>query len=659
MTHRKSPGRRPSAPKNPSPKGVDSSVSLISDADLYLFNEGNHRKLYDKLGAHPVNTGDTPGTYFAVWAPNARDVSVIGDFNGWDRASHRLRPRGVSGIWEGFIGGIGDGSVYKYFIASQYHGYTVEKADPFAFFSETPPKTASIVRDLDYAWGDDDWMQIRHDKNGLDSPVSIYEVHLGSWRRVPEEGNRWLTYREMAPRLARYVNRMGFTHVEFLPLMEHPFYGSWGYQTTGYFAPTARYGMPQDFMYLVDYLHQHDIGVILDWVPSHFPNDEHSLGFFDGTHLYEHKNPIQGIHPEWNSYIFNYDRSEVKSFLKSSALFWLEKYHADGLRVDAVASMLYLDYGRKDGQWVPNKNGGRENLEAIAFLKQLNEMIYTGKPDVQTIAEESTAWPMVSRPTYSGGLGFGLKWDMGWMHDTLVYLGRDPIYRSYHQNDLTFRMIYAFTENYTLPLSHDEVVYGKASLLSKMPGDDWQKFANLRLLFGYMYAQPGKKLLFMGGEFGQWREWSHETSLEWHLLQYPPHSGLQEWVTDLNSLYRNQPALHLLDFDPAGFEWIDAGDAARSIISFIRKGHSAEDIVLVIYNFTPETHFDYDIGVPLPGTWEEILNSDAAKYGGSGQGNRNPLNAADKGWHGRPYSLSLTIPPLGVIFLKRQKPATL
>jgi 1,4-alpha-glucan branching enzyme len=658
MTPRKSAGRRPSAPKNSSPTEVDYSVSLLSDTDLYLFNEGNHHKLYDKLGAHPVNTGDTPGTYFAVWAPNARDVYVTGDFNGWKHASHRLRPRGVSGIWEGFIGGIVAGSAYKYYIVSQHHGYTVDKADPFAFCSETPPKTASIVRDLDYAWGDNDWMQTRREKNRLDAPVSIYEVHLGSWRRVPEEGNRPLTCREIAPRLARYVNRMGFTHVEFLPVMEHPFYGSWGYQTTGYFAPTARYGTPQDFMYLVDYLHRHDIGVILDWVPSHFPNDEHGLGFFDGTHLYEHKNPIQGIHPEWNSYIFNYDRNEVKSFLKSSALFWLEKYHADGLRVDAVASMLYLDYGRRDGQWVPNKNGGRENLEAIAFLKQLNKIIYSEKPDVQTIAEESTAWPMVSRPTYSGGLGFGLKWDMGWMHDTLVYIERDPIYRSYHQNDLTFRMVYAFTENYTLPLSHDEVVYGKASLLSKMPGDNWRKFANLRLLFGYMYAQPGKKLLFMGGEFGQWREWSHEESLEWHLLQYPPHAGIQEWVADLNMLYRDEPALHQLDFDPAGFEWIDASDSSHSIISFIRQGNSSDDRLEVVCNFTPETHFSYDIGVPLPGTWEEILNSDAAKYGGSGQGNHIPLTASDKGRHGRPYSLTLTIPPLGIIFLKRQKPAT-
>jgi 1,4-alpha-glucan branching enzyme len=639
--------------KKTAPVKIDYSASLLSDTDLYLFNEGNHHQLYDKLGAHPLIKKGTAGTYFAVWAPNARDVYVIGDFNGWDRSSHRLKSRETSGIWEGFIPGIGEDSVYKYYIVSQYNNYTVEKADPLAFFSEVPPKTASIVRDLQYDWGDQSWMQARRERNKLDAPISIYEVHLGSWRRVPEEGNRSLTYREIAPRLARYVNMMGFTHVEFLPVMEHPFYGSWGYQTTGYFAPTSRYGTPQDFMYLIDYLHQHDIGVILDWVPSHFPNDQHGPGFFDGTHLYEHADPIRGIHPEWNSYIFNYGRNEVRSFLKSSALFWLDKYHADGLRVDAVASMLYLDYGRKEGQWLPNKDGGRENLEAITFLEQFNETVYGEKPDVQTIAEESTAWPMVSRPTYAGGLGFGLKWDMGWMHDTLVYITRDPIHRRFHQNDLTFRMVYAFTENFVLPLSHDEVVYGKASLLSKMPGDDWQKFANLRLLLGYMYAQPGKKLLFMGGEFGQWREWSHEESLEWHLLQYLPHAGLQQWVTDLNLLYRKETALHQTDFNPAGFEWIDNGDYQHSIFSFIRKGQAADDMIMVVLNFTPETHFSYDVGVPLGGTWQEIINGDASKYGGSGQGNPNPLTASSDGRHGRPYYLTLTIPPLAVIFLKQ------
>jgi len=636
-----------------------STFSLLSETDLYLFNEGNHYKLYDRLGAHPVKTGDGDGVYFAVWAPNAREVSVTGDFNDWNRDSHRLRPRGVSGIWDGVIKGVPAGSTYKYYIVSQYNDYRVEKADPFAFFSETPPKTASIVWDLEYTWNDSEWMRERHAKNRLDVPVSIYEVHLGSWRRVPEEDNRPLTYREIAPRLARYVNQLGFTHVEFLPVMEHPFYGSWGYQTTGYFAPTGRYGTPQDLMYLIDYLHRYNIGVILDWVPSHFPDDPHALGFFDGTHLYEHKNPVQGIHPDWNSYLFNYDRNEVRSFLKSSALFWLEKYHADGLRMDAVASILYLDYGRKEGEWIPNKDGGRENLGAVAFLKQLNEIIYAEKPDVQTIAEESTAWPMVSRPTYAGGLGFGLKWDMGWMHDTLVYMTRNPIYRSHHQNDLTFRMVYAFSENYTLPLSHDEVVHGKASLLSKMPGDDWQKFANLRLLLGYFYSQPGKKLLFMGGEFGQRREWSHEDSLEWHLLEYPPHSGVQEWVTDLNWLYRDHPALYEFDCDPAGFDWIDTSDHAHSIISFIRRGHAKDEPVVVVCNFTPETHFRYDIGVPLPGTWEEILNSDDAKYGGSGQSNHTPLTASDTGKHSLPHSITLTIPPLAVIFLKKQKPVTL
>ena len=652
--------------KSDTPRQPDSEIprvptvrydkSLLSDDDLYLFNEGSHYKLYEKLGAHPLTIDGTKGTYFAVWAPNAREVYVIGDFNGWDRTLHRLQHRGKSGIWEGFINGINTGSVYKYYIVSRYHNYTVEKADPFAFFSETPPKTASIVWDMDYRWGDHAWMKERRERNALDAPISIYEVHLGSWRRVPEEGNRYLTYRELAPGLADYVKQMGFTHVEFLPIMEHPFYGSWGYQTTGYFSPTSRYGTPQDFMYLVDYLHQHNIGVFLDWVPSHFPDDQHALSFFDGTHLYEHKDPVQGIHPDWNSYIFNYGRDEVRSFLKSSALFWLDKYHADGLRVDAVASMLYLDYGRKDKKWIPNKYGGRENLEAIAFLKQFNEIVYREKPDVQTIAEESTAWPMVSRPTYDGGLGFGMKWDMGWMHDTLVYMCKDPIYRKYHHNELTFRMIYAFTENFALPLSHDEVVYGKASLLSKMPGDDWQKFANLRLLFGYMYSQSGKKILFMGGEFGQWQEWSHERSLDWHLLQYPPHSGLQQWVADLNKFYRNEPSLYQLDFEPAGFEWIDCGDVQKSIFSLIRKGSSPDDPIVAVCNFTPQTHFNYDIGVPLRGTWQEVLNGDAAKYGGSGQGNPDALKASNKAMHGRPYSITLTIPPLAVIFLKRQGP---
>jgi 1,4-alpha-glucan branching enzyme len=649
---------RKAKPIDESKKGISTvshDIPLLSDDDLYLFNEGSHYRLYEKLGAHPMTVNGVNGTYFAVWAPNAQQVFVIGDFNGWNKISHPLRSRGNSGIWEGFIPGIGQGAIYKYYIVSQHRNYRVEKADPFAFFSETPPRTASIVCDLSYTWGDQDWAGKRQNRDALDAPVSIYEVHLGSWRRVPEEGNRYLTYRELAPRLAEHVKKMGFTHVEFLPVMEHPFYGSWGYQTTGYFAPTSRYGTPQDFMYLIDYLHQHNIGVILDWVPSHFPNDEHGLGYFDGTHLYEHEDPRQGIHPDWNSFIFNYGRDEVCSFLLSSALFWLDKYHIDGLRVDAVASMLYLDYGRKHGEWIPNKYGGHENLEAIDFLRRFNQIVYREYPDVQTIAEESTAWPMVSRPTDIGGLGFGLKWDMGWMHDTLEYMCKDPIYRKFNQNNLTFRMIYAFFENFILPLSHDEVVHGKGSLLGKMPGDDWQKFANLRLLFGYMYAQPGKKLLFMGGEFGQWREWRHEESLEWHLLEYLPHYGLQRWVSDLNRLYRSQPALYQVDFEHGGFEWVDCSDFEQSVVSLIRKGHTAEDMLLAVCNFTPVTHFKYSIGVPQSGFWRELLNSDATEYGGSGQGNMGGVEATPAPLHGRPYSITFVLPPLAIVFFKHKR----
>jgi 1,4-alpha-glucan branching enzyme len=633
-------------------QSVRYNMTMLSDDDLFLFNEGAHYRLYDKLGAHLLTVDGVKGTYFAVWAPNAKQVSVIGEFNGWDKSSHPLRPKGQSGIWEGFIPGVAKGTLYKYYLISHRRGYRVEKADPFAFYDETPPKTASVVWDLDYSWGDQQWMEKRRAHNALDAPISIYEVHLGSWRRVPEEGNRHLSYRELAPKLAEYVEQLGFTHVEFLPVMEHPFYGSWGYQTTGYFAPTSRYGTPQDFMYLVDYLHQHDIGVILDWVPSHFPNDEHGLGYFDGTHLYEHGDPRQGIHPDWNSFIFNYGRDEVRSFLLSSALFWLDKYHVDGLRVDAVASMLYLDYGRKEGEWIPNKYGGRENLEAIAFLRRFNEAVYKESPGVQTIAEESTAWPIVSRPTYLGGLGFGLKWDMGWMHDTLEYMTKDPIYRKYHHNNLTFRLIYAFFENFVLPLSHDEVVHGKGSLLAKMPGDDWQKFANLRLLLGYMYAQPGKKLLFMGGEFGQWREWAHDESLEWHLLQYLPHSGLQQWISALNRFYRGQPALYELDFDSAGFEWVDCNDVEHSVLSLMRKRRSSDNPLVVVCNFTPTTHSNYRIGVPQPGFWRELLNSDARAYGGSGQGNLGGVEAAPIPLHGRPCSLTVTLPPLSTVFFK-------
>ncbi len=633
-------------------KSTGNNVSLLSDNDVYLFNEGSHYRLYEKLGAHIKSIDGVEGTYFAVWAPNARQISVIGDFNDWNKSSHQLRVKGQSGIWEGFIPGIGHGTLYKYYVVSHHRNYRVEKADPFACFSEIPPNTASVVWDLDYSWEDREWMEKRREKNALDAPIATYEMHLGSWRRVPEEENRSFSYRELAPQLAEYIQETGFTHVEFLPIMEHPFYGSWGYQTTGYFTPTSRYGTPQDFMYLVDYLHQHNIGVILDWVPSHFPNDEHGPGYFDGTHLYEHEDPRQGIHPDWNSFIFNYGRNEVKSFLLSSALFWLDKYHVDGLRVDAVASMLYLDYGRKEGQWIPNKYGGRESIEAIDFLRSLNQAVYQEHPDVQTIAEESTSWPMVSRPTYIGGLGFGLKWDMGWMHDVLDYMSKDPVHRKYHHNNLTFRMIYAFFENFALPLSHDEVVYGKGSLLGKMPGNDWQKFANLRLLLGYMYTQPGKKLLFMGGEFGQSREWAHDESLEWHLLQYPSHSGLQRWVSDLNNLYRNQPALYQVDFEQSGFEWIDCNDVEHSVVSLIRRGLSPDDTAVVVCNFTPLTHFNYQIGVPQQGFWKEMLNSDAIEYGGSGQGNMGGIEAAPIPLHGRPYSITFTLPPLAILFFK-------
>jgi 1,4-alpha-glucan branching enzyme len=551
------------------------------------------------------------------------------------------------------VAGVGNGAMYKYYIASRYRRYKVEKADPFAIRSETPPKTASIVWDLDYVWGDGEWMIDRQKRNALDAPIAIYEVHLGSWMRIPEEGNRSLSYREIAPSLAEHAKRMGFTHVEFLPVMEHPFYGSWGYQTLGYFAPTSRYGTPQDFMYLIDYLHQQGLGVILDWVPSHFAKDECGLGFFDGTHLYEHADPRRGLHPDWDSPIFNYGRKEVQSFLISSALFWLDKYHADGLRVDAVASMLYLDYSRKQGEWIPNEYGGRENLEAHAFLRRLNEEVYRSHPGVQTVAEESTAWPMVSRPTYVGGLGFGLKWDMGWMHDTLQYMSRDPVHRRHHHNELTFRMVYAFTENFVLPLSHDEVAHGKGSLLGKMPGDDWQKFANLRLLLAYMYGQPGKKLLFMGAEFGQWWEWNHDESLHWHLAQYDRHAGLQRLVEDLNRLYGAEPALHDLDCEGAGFEWVDCNDSENSVVSFLRRSRSGEEIA-VVCNFTPVPRQSYRIGVPRGGFWRELLNSDSKDYWGSGQGNLGGVEAAPAGNHGRRYSLSLTLPPLAAVFLKRE-----
>ena len=627
-----------------------SAISLLTDDDVYLFNEGSHFHLYEKLGGHLVNSGDAAGTYFAVWAPDAEQVFVMGDFNGWDKTGYRLQPKGNSGIWQGVFPDIGKGALYKYHIASRFQAYRVDKADPFSIFNEIPPKTASIVWDLDYTWGDHEWMADRHQINRLDKPMAIYEMHLGSWRRIEQEGNRSLSYRELAPQLADYLQRLGYTHVELLPVMDHPFFGSWGYQITGYFAPSGNFGTPQDLMYLIDYLHQRGIGVILDWVPSHFPTDEHGLGFFDGTHLYEHADSRQGYHPEWTSYIFNYGRKEVQSFLISNALFWLDRYHVDGLRVDAVASMIYLGYARNDGEWIPNKYGGRENIEAIEFLRRLNEAVYRYHPDVQTIAEESTAWPMVSRPSYLGGLGFGLKWDMGWMHDTLDYMQKDPVHRRFHQEKLTFRMLYAFHENFVLPLSHDEVVYGKGSLLDKMPGDDWQKFANLRAMLGYMYAQPAKKMLFMGGEFGQWREWSHDASLEWNLLQYSPHAGVHKWVEDLNRYYRGEPALYELDCDPAGFEWIDCGDAEGSVVSLIRKGKSTSTLVLVVCNFTPVPRQGYRVGAPHGGFWREVLNSNAGEYGGSGMGNHGGVDAAAEAHHGRPCSLALTLPPLAVLF---------
>ena len=635
-----------------SPETTLTSPRLLTDQDLYLFNEGSNYRIYDKMGAHPTIHDGTAGAIFSVWAPNARSVSVVGSFNGWDPKTHRLSPRASSGIWEGFAAGANHGDLYKFHIESNRHSFRVDKADPIGLLHEKPPRTASVVWDLNYEWHDQDWMQKRDERNSLRAPHSVYEVHLGSWMRVPEDHNRPLNYRETAPRLAEYVGQLGFTHVEFLPVMEHPFYGSWGYQTTGYFAPTSRYGTPQDFMYLVDYLHQHGIAVILDWVPSHFPSDAHGLAYFDGTHLYEHADSRQGFHPDWKTHIFNYGRPEVRSFLMSSAMFWFDKYHVDGLRVDAVASMLYLDYSRKQGEWIPNKFGGRENLDAIDFLRRFNQEAFKEHPDIQTTAEESTSWPMVSKPVYLGGLGFGMKWDMGWMHDTLRYFQNDPIHRKYHHNDLTFRMLYSFQENFVLPLSHDEVVHGKGSLIGKMPGDEWQKFANLRLLFGYMYAQAGKKLLFMGGEFGQVREWAHDTSLEWHVLQYQVHRGVQAWVEQLNRFYRSEPAMHVLDNNPAGFEWVDANDNATSTISLLRKSESPKDTILVVCNFTPVPRVGYRVGAPHGGYWREMLNSDAREYAGSGIGNFGGVQAEEMPMHGRPFSLKLTLPPLGALFLK-------
>jgi 1,4-alpha-glucan branching enzyme len=622
------------------------TLDWLTDVDIHLFNEGTHYHLGDKLGAHI-----TPeGTRFSVWAPEARDVRVLGDVNGWTGEGAVLQPVGSSGIWSGVVDGFPHGSPYKYRISSRIRGYEVDKADPYAFHAEVPPKTASVVWDLGgHQWGDAEWMAARKETNALAAPISIYEVHLGSWGRGldPETGRP--TYRALGEALAQHCVTNGFTHVEVLPVMEHPFYGSWGYQTTGYFAPTSRYGTPQDFMALVDTLHQHGVGIILDWVPSHFPSDEFGLGYFDGSHLYEHADRRLGHHPDWDSLIFNYGRHEVQAFLISSARWWLERYHVDGLRVDAVASMLYRDYSRAAGEWLPNEFGGRENLEAVAFLRQLNEAIYTEFPDVQTFAEESTAWPLVSRPTYLGGLGFGLKWDMGWMHDTLDYLSHDPVHRTYHHNELTFRAMYMHSENYTLPLSHDEVVHGKHSLYGKMPGDDWQKRANLRLLFGYQWTQPGKKLVFMGGEVAQYAEWNHDATIEWSRLDDPGAEGVRRWLEDLNRTYRARPALHEGDCEPGGFEWVDANDSAQSTIAFLRRGRLSDDVALVVANFTPVPRYNHRVGVPSGGHWVELLNSDATLYGGSGQGNVGGTDATPVPFHGRQWSLNLVLPPLGLL----------
>jgi len=618
---------------------------VISDEDVYWFNEGTHRLLGKKLGAH-VNAD---GTHFAVWAPNATSVAVMGDFNAWNTTEEQLAPRGASGIWEGHVAHAKVGNVYKFAITSA-EGELLEKADPFAYCSEVPPRTGSVVWDLAYEWGDDDWMRRRGERIGLDAAVSVYEVHLGSWRRDPNDPLRVFGYREVAAPLIEHLHRCAFTHVEFLPLMEHPFYGSWGYQTTSYFAPTRRYGDPQDLMVLIDQLHQAGIGVILDWVPSHFPADAFALAKFDGTHLFEHEDRRLGFHPDWKSLIFNYGRHEVRSFLASSAEHWLSEYHVDALRVDAVASMLYLDYSRAPGEWRPNVFGGRENLEAVEFLRQLNTGIYADHPDVQVMAEESTAFPGVSSPVDAGGVGFGLKWDMGWMHDTLEYLVRDPVHRRYHHDDLAFRSVYAFSENFVLPLSHDEVVYGKGSLLSKMPGDDWQRFANLRLLYGYQFAQPGKKLLFMGGELAQRREWDHESALDWSLLDEPRHAGVLRWLADLNHVYRDHAPMHELDCDARGFAWTQPNDADTGLLSFWRYAKDGSP-VLVVCNFTPVARHNCLVGVPRHGFWVELLNSDALEYGGSGVGNFGGVESRPIPTQDMEHSLTLSVPPLGCLFL--------
>lgn len=629
-------------------------TDFITEYDLHLFSEGSHYRLYEKLGAHVTEQDGKKGTHFAVWAPSAKHVSLTGDFNDWNAEATPMQPMQSSGIWTVFVPGVKEGDNYKYHITPSNGMPPSDRSDPYGFAAEMRPKTASIVWDLSkHNWKDQKWMEERHKRNSLDAPISIYEMHLGSWMRG--EGNTWLTYRDLAEKLTDYLVKMGYTHVEFMPIAEHPLDSSWGYQTTGYFAPTSRFGTPEDFMFLVDTLHQNNIGVLIDWVPAHFPRDGHALGLFDGTHLYEHADPRQGEHKEWGTYVFNYGRYEVEVFLTSNALFWMDKYHIDGLRVDAVASMIYLDYARPDGQWLANKYGGRENLEAVEFLKKLNERIYSNYPDTMTMAEESTAWPQVSRPTYLGGLGFGLKWDMGWMHDTLKYMSLEPIHRKYHHNQLTFRGLYAFSENFVLPLSHDEVVYGKGSLLNKMPGDIWQKFANLRLLLGHMYTTPAKKLLFMGGDFGQWNEWNHDQSLDWHLLEWGTHQGIQKLVRDLNHLYRNEPALHELDCNPAGFEWIDCQDIEQSVLSFLRVDKKRQEHLLVVCNFTPVVRHNYMVGVPEDGFWTEVLNSDSTEYGGSGVGNYGGVESNPVPMHGRRCMLTLTLPPLSILIFKRRK----
>ena len=628
---------------------------ILTDFDLHLIGEGTHYKKYEKLGAHLKEVNGVKGVHFAVWAPNADGVRVIGDFNGWDGSNHKMRMLGSSGIWEIFIPVLSEGEIYKFLVQSK-NGDLLEKADPYAFYSEIRPKSASIVYNIDgYAWNDDKWMAEREHYNALDAPMAMYEVHLGSWMRVPEEGNRYLTYKELAQELTEYVKDMGYTHIQLMPVTEHPLDASWGYQTIGYFAPTSRFGKPEDFMYFVDYLHQNGIGVLLDWVPAHFPKDGHGLARFDGTCLYEHEDPRKGEHQDWGTLIFNYGRNEVRNFLISNALFWLDKYHIDGLRVDAVASMIYLDYSRQPGEWIPNQYGGNENLEAIDFLKRFNEVVHSTHPGVLTIAEESTAWTGVSRPTYLGGLGFSLKWNMGWMNDTLRYFSKDPIYRKYEHDNLTFSLIYAFTENFVLVLSHDEVVHGKRSLLDKMPGDFPQRFANLRAMYGYMYGHPGKKLLFMAGEIGQWWEWNHDASIHWHLLQYESHQGLQRFVKDMNMFYKSEPALYEVDFDHRGFEWIDFHDAEGSIISFVRRGKNPEEFLVFVYNFTPVVRMDYRVGVPNGGFYKEAMNSDSGSYWGGNIGNFGGLTAEAVPCHGRPFSLSMVLPPLGMVIMKPGK----